>query len=207
MEPAAAFIAFTDLEIFTETPPAPLPETPEVLFVGVLERYKNVENLAAAWRLVAERVPGARLRLVGDGHRADVAERLVAEFPHRVSWVRSEPVEAIVRALDAARFLVLPSRAEGTPRIVLEAFCRGRAVIGGRVGGVPDLVEDGTSGILVDPDDVDGIAAAMTRLLTDPREAERMGKAARGRASAFLFTPEEFAERTAALVELAVAGR
>ena len=52
VEPAAEFIAFTDLEAFTETPPAPLPDVPEALFVGVLERYKNVENLAAAWRLV-----------------------------------------------------------------------------------------------------------------------------------------------------------
>jgi glycosyltransferase involved in cell wall biosynthesis len=207
MEPAAAFIAFTDLETFTETPPAPLPESPEVLFVGVLEHYKNVENLAAAWRLAAERVPGASLRLVGDGRRRDVAERLVADFPHRVSWVRSEPVEEVARALDAAWLLVLPSRAEGTPRIVLEAFCRGRAVIGGRVGGVPDLVEDGTSGMLVDPDDVEGIAAAMVRLLTDREGAERMGKAAREQASAFLFTPEEFAERTAALVEQAVGER
>ena len=81
VEPAAAFIAFTDIEPFVETPPAELPAEPHALFVGVLEPYKNVENLAAAWRLVAERVPGATLRLIGDGHRRDVAEGLVAELP------------------------------------------------------------------------------------------------------------------------------
>jgi len=207
VEPAAAFVAFTDLEAFTQTPPAPLAERPQVLFVGVLERYKNVENLAAAWRVAAGLVPDACLQLIGDGHRRDVAERLVADFPDRVSWTRAVPPDEIARALDDAWLLVLPSRAEGTPRIVLEAFCRGRVVVGGRVGGVPDLVEDGVSGILVDPDDVEGIAAAMVRLLTDRDEAERMGKAARERANAFLFTPEEFAERTAALVEQAVASR
>lgn len=207
VEPAAAFIAFTDIEPFVDTPPAPLPAEPHALFVGVLEPYKNVENLAAAWRLVAERVPAATLRLIGDGHRRDAAERLVADFPDRVSWTRAVPGEEIARALDAAWFLLLPSRAEGTPRIVLEAFCRGRAVVGGRVGGVPDVVENGVSGILVDPDDVNGIADAVVGLLTDRAQAERMGRAARERASALLFTPEEFAERTSALVERAVSTR
>jgi glycosyltransferase involved in cell wall biosynthesis len=207
VEPAAAFVAFTDLESFTERPPASLPPAAGVLFVGVLEPYKNLEHLAGAWRLLAERVPGASLKLIGDGHRRDVVERLASEFPERVTWTPREPADAIVRALDDAWFLLLPSRAEGTPRIVLEAMCRGRAVVGGRVGGVPDLVEDGVSGILVDPDDVPGIAAAATRLLTDRDEAERMGRAARERANGLMFTPEEFAERTAALVEQAVAGR
>ena len=149
VEPAAAFIAFTDLEAFTERPPVELPPEPRALFVGVLEPYKNVEHLAAAWRIVAERVPGASLRLIGDGHRRDVAESLLAEFPDRVSWQRAVPADEIARALDDAWLLLLPSRAEGTPRIVLEAFCRGRAVVGGRVGGVPDVVEDGVSGTLV----------------------------------------------------------
>ena len=204
VEPAAAFVAFTDIELFVETPPAELPGEPHALFVGVLEPYKNVEHLAAAWRLVAERVPKGTLRLIGDGHRRDIAERLVADFPDRMSWTRAVSGTEIARALDDAWLLLLPSRAEGTPRIVLEAFCRGRAVVGGRVGGVPDVVEDGISGILVDPDDVNGIADAVVRLLGDRAEAERMGLAARERANAFLFTPEEFAERTSALVERAV---
>jgi phosphatidylinositol alpha-1,6-mannosyltransferase len=207
VEPAAAFVAFTDLEAFTERPRAELPPEPKALFVGVLEPYKNVENLAAAWRLVADRVPAASLRLVGDGHRRDVVERLVAELPEKVTWTPREPVDAIVRALDEAWLLLLPSRAEGTPRIVLEAMCRGRAVVGGRVGGVPDVVEDGVTGVLVDPDDVEGIAAAVTMLLTDRAEAERMGGVAHERARASLSTPEEFAERTAALVERAVQAR
>lgn len=207
VEPAAAFVAFTDMESFVEQPPARLPEKPAVLFVGVLEEYKNVDHLAAAWRLVAERVPDATLRLIGDGHRRDVAESLVAELPERVSWTRAVPADAIAQALDDAWLLLLPSRAEGTPRIVLEAFCRGRAVVGGRVGGVPDVVDDGASGILVDPDDVEGIAAATARLLGDREEAERMGRAGHERANALLFTPEEFAERTAALVERALETR
>jgi starch synthase len=116
-------------------------------------------------------------------------------------------VEEIARELDDAWLLLLPSRAEGTPRIVLEAFCRGRAVVGGRVGGVPDVVDDGVSGILVDPDDVEGIAEATAGVLTNREGARRMGRAARERANEFVFTPEEFAERTSTLVERAVGGR
>lgn len=207
VEPAAAFVAFTDLGPFTEQPPAALPAEPTVLFVGVLEPYKNVDNLAAAWRLIATRVPEASLRLAGDGHRRDVVQGLVAEFPDRVTWTPREPIEAIVRALDDAWLLLLPSRAEGTPRIVLEAMCRGRAVVGGRVGGIPDVLEDGKSGMLVDPDDIEGIVGAVTGLLSDRAKTVRMGQAARERANEFLFTPEEFAERTAALVERAVERR
>jgi glycosyltransferase involved in cell wall biosynthesis len=90
---------------------------------------------------------------------------------------------------------------------VLEAFCRGRAVVGGRVGGVPDVVEDGVNGVLVDPDDVEGIAEATAGLLTERGTAERMGRAARARAGELVFTPEEFAARTSALVESAVERR
>ena len=85
VEPAAAFVAFTDLEAFTEQAPAELPAEPNVLFVGVLERYKNVEGLAAAWRLVARRVPGAQLHLVGAGTLTEVAEGLAREG---VEWER-----------------------------------------------------------------------------------------------------------------------
>jgi len=207
VEPAAEFIAFTDLEAFTDRPPTPLPPAPEALFVGVLESYKNVENLAAAWRIVAARMPEARLRLVGDGHRRDVVKSLVTQFPERVSWTPSMPTEGIIDALDSATALLLPSRAEGTPRIVLEAFCRGRAVVGGRVGGVPDVVQDAVSGLLVDPDDVEGLAEATMRVLANRELAEGLGRAARERVEEFLFTPEQFAERMETLVEKAVAAR
>ena len=81
VEPAAEFPAFMDLEPFTASPPAPLPEQPTVLFVGVLERYKAVDVLAEAWRRVAARVPERRLRIVGSGTMSAVVEELVAEFP------------------------------------------------------------------------------------------------------------------------------
>ncbi len=201
VEPAAAFTAFTDLEAFSDAPPAPLPERPEALFVGVLEAYKNVDGVAAAWRRVAQRLPQARLRLVGDGHRRAVVERLVADLPAQTAWTPRLATEDVARALDGAWALLLPSRAEGTPRIVLEALCRGRAVVGGRVGGVPDVVADGENGLLVEPDDVEGIASALVRVLSDRSLAEQLGAGAKARAVDWYFPPDEFARRVEALVE------
>ena len=167
VEPTATFAAFMDLEPFVATPPAPLPEHPTALFVGVLERYKAIDVLADAWRLAAPRVPGATLEIVGRGTLRDVAERLVADLPEQTRWRESLPTEEVARALDEATVLVLPSRSEGLGRVVVEAFCRGRGVVGSRVGGIPDLVADGVSGLLVPPGDTEALADALVRVLGD----------------------------------------
>ncbi len=205
VEPTATFVAYTDVEAFAG-PPGPLPERPQALFVGVLERYKNVDALASAWRLAAGRLPQARLLVVGDGRRRRVVERLVSDLPAQTAWRPSVPNAEMAALLDQSWCLFLPSRSEGTPRIVVEAFLRGRAVVGTRAGGIPDLVEQGESGLLVDPDDVAGMASALGRILSDRGLAERLGAGARERARAWVATADEYAERVARLVEQAVAG-
>jgi glycosyltransferase involved in cell wall biosynthesis len=197
VEPAADFPAFMDVDPFLG-PPAPLPERPVVLFVGVLEAYKNIDGLARAWRLAAPRVPSASLHLVGRGSRTDVAEQLARELG--VRWDERLAPDEIAAALDAAWVLVLPSRSEGMGRVLVEAFCRGRAVIGTRAGSIPDLVEDGVSGLLVDPDDDEALAAALERLLTDRALAEQLGAGAHAAAAAWVQSPEEYASRVRELV-------
>ncbi len=203
--PTAEFAAFMDLEPFLERGPASLPERPVVLFVGVLERYKAVDVLADAWRLAALRVPDATLHLVGRGTLRDVPERLVADLPAQTRWTESLPTPDVARALDDASVLVLPSRSEGLGRVVVEAFCRGRGVVGSRVGGIPDLVEDGVTGVLVAPADVHALADALVRVLADREYAERLGTAAREAVQPWLATPEEYARRIRELVD-AVSG-
>jgi glycosyltransferase involved in cell wall biosynthesis len=200
-EPTATFAAFMDLEPFLATEPEPLPERPTALFVGVLERYKAVDVLAEAWRLAAPRVPDATLRLVGRGTLREVGERLVAEGDGRVTWDASLPTREVARALDEATVLVLPSRSEGLGRVVVEAFCRGRGVVGSRVGGIPDLVEDGGTGLLVEPEDARALAEALVRALSDRELAERMGAAAREAVEPWLATPEDYARQVRDLVE------
>ena len=198
IQPAGEFPAFMDLVPFTGEPAA-LPEQPVALFVGVLEAYKNVDGLAAAWRLAAPRLPDATLHIVGKGSRADVVEALTRE--PGVRWDRELIPEDVAAALDGAWVLVLPSRSEGMGRVLVEAFCRGRGVIGTRAGSIPDLVEDGVSGVLVQPDDPGALADALVRVLSDRSLAERLGAASHAAAGPWLQTPQEYARRIKELVE------
>ncbi|HEX5582609.1 glycosyltransferase family 4 protein [Gaiella sp.] len=207
VEPAGTFTTYTDLTAFSEPPVAPLPERPVALFVGVLERYKNVHAIADAWRLAAPSVPDAMLRIVGDGRHREAVEALIADLPGRVTWERRLETPDVVQALDDAWALLLASRSEGTPRIVLEALCRGRAVVGARAGGIPDVVEHGETGLLVDPDSPEEIAAALVEILSDRALAERLGAGGHTRSSDWTYTADEYAERVVELVGRAVAGR
>jgi glycosyltransferase involved in cell wall biosynthesis len=200
-DPTAEFAAFMDLEPFLERAPVALPARPTTLFVGVLERYKAVDVLADAWRIAAPRVPEATLRLVGRGALADVPRALVADLPAQTSWTESLTTAEVARALDEATVLVLPSRSEGLGRVVVEAFCRGRGVVGSRVGGIPDLVEDGENGMLVPPENAPALADALVRVLSDPALAERLGAAGRATVEPWLATPEEYARRIRELVD------
>jgi glycosyltransferase involved in cell wall biosynthesis len=199
----AVFPAYVDLASFLDPPPLPLPERPAALFVGVLERYKNVDGLAAAWERAAGRVPEATLRVVGRGRRTATVVELAARFSRQTTYTPHLTAPEVARALDESWVLVLPSRSEGLPRVVMEAFCRGRGVVGSRAGGIPDLVEDGRNGLLVDPEDVDALAEALVRVLSDRALAERLGAAAAGDAPRWTSSPEEFASRVAELVRKA----
>ena len=193
VEPADEFPAYMDLDAFTGER-VPLPPQPRALFVGVLERYKGIDVLLRAW----ERVAVGRLRIVGDGTLRDLV-------PSSVEWSARLSPEEVARALDEAWCLVLPSRSEGMGRVLVEAFCRGRGVVGTRVGSIPDLVRDDENGVLVPAEDERALAEALTRVLSDRALAERLGAAAHASAAPWLQTPEEWAARTRALVERVLA--
>ena len=198
VEPVATFPAFMDLEPFL-APPVPLPERPAALFVGALELYKGLDLLVEAWPRVAEQVPGVSLRLIGAGAREDLARRLV-EWGPNVSWESGLAPEEIADALDAATALVLPSRREGMGRVVVEAFCRGRAVVGARGGGIEDLVTHGENGLLFASDDADGLARALVKILSNRELAAGLGFVAKAGSEQWYATPAEYAARVRALV-------
>lgn len=201
VEPTATFPAYMDLEPFLLRPPAPFPASPTALFVGVIERYKAIDVLAQAWPLVAARVPDAQLCIVGRGSMQPVVDDLVAASDRRVSWVPELPTEGIADALDQATLLVLPSRREGMGRVIVEAFCRGRPVVGTASGGIPDLVEDNVNGLLVPVEDAGLLAAALIRVLSDRLAAARLGEGALASSARWAATPEEFAARMRDLVD------
>lgn len=207
VEPAAEFPAYMDLEPFTRTPPAPLPRPPRALFVGVLERYKALDVLADAWPAVAAAVPGAELDLVGRGAWQALAERMVAEGEGRVRWTPRLSTGEVAEALDGSTLLVLPSRREGMGRVIVEAFCRGRPVVGSDSGGIPDLVEHGVNGLLVPVEDAPALADALIAVLRDPARAAALGAGAHASSVRWAASPAEFARRMRQLVEDVVARR
>jgi glycosyltransferase involved in cell wall biosynthesis len=131
-------------------------------------------------------------------------ERLVAESGGTVVWEPRLTQPEISRALDESTVLVLPSRSEGMGRVIVEAFCRARPVVGTRVGGIPDLVQDGVNGLLVDPGDTEALVGALVRVLGDRALAERLSGAAQASAGLWSVSPEEFAGRLRSLVERTV---
>ena len=201
VEPAATFTTYYDASAFTASPVVPVPENKRALFVGVLERYKNVHALAAAWRRVAPRLPDAELHVVGKGRERAVVEALVRDLPGQVRWDEWLPSDQVSAALDEAALLVLPSFSEGLPRVAMEAFVRGRAVVGARAGGIPDIVEDGVSGLLVPPNDPVALADALVRGLSEPGLAASLGAGALASSERWLQTPEQFATRMRDLVD------
>ncbi len=195
--PDAVFPTWSDLSAFAG-PPVPLPGRPVALFVGALELYKGLDTLRRAWPEVAATVPAARLVVVGRGSRSDLLDGLAAE---RVDHL---PPEGVARRMDESWVLVLPSRHEGLGRVVIESLARGRGIVGTAAGGIPDLVEDGREGLLVEPGDAWALAEALRRVLADRGLAERLGAAAASRFDDWRTTPEEFAARVRALVEAAL---
>jgi colanic acid/amylovoran biosynthesis glycosyltransferase len=80
-------------------------------------------------------------------------------------------------------------------------------VVGSRGGGIPDIVKDGVNGLLVEPGDAEGLAAAIERILTEPGLAERLGETAANEAAAWASTPDEYADRMRALVDRVLSQR
>ncbi len=141
---------------------------PIALYVGNLKVEKGVLDLAAAWERVARAVPEATLVIVGGGPAAGALKAAVLPHGDRVRFVGPQPLPSIPTWMAAADLLVLPSHAEGTPNVVLEALASGRRVVATSVGGIPDLITGPELGELVPPSAPDALAAAIVHLLRTP---------------------------------------
>ncbi len=180
-----------------------------VLSVGrLVDAYKGHDMVIRAMPLILAKTPTARYVVVGDGPLRPYLERLVASLgvAHAVRFVgeiSDEDVDAWYRRCDvfvlAGRDSEVSGGAEGYGIAFVEAALRGKPVVGGRSGGIPDAVIDGETGILVDPLDPGDIADAVTRLLGEPELAARLGRDGRRRALDELAWPR-YRERFARLL-------
>jgi glycosyltransferase involved in cell wall biosynthesis len=138
-----------------------LPDGPLALYVGNLKTQKGILDLAQAW----ERISDGHLVIVGDGPDVDALVHAVAPCRDRVRLVGAQPLARIPAWLAACDVLVLPSHAEGTPNVVLEALACGRRVVATRVGGIPDLLNDPRLGTMVPPRDPEALRIALADAL------------------------------------------
>ena len=192
--PIGVFPAYFDLESFTSEPPRPLPERPAVAWIGVLQRYKDPRVMADAWRRVAGRSTGSRLIVVGRGPLKPIVDELAREFPSRVSAIPELSPPEVAKLLDQSTLLAMSSASEGLGRVIMEAFSRGRPVVGTAVGGIPDLVTHGRNGLLVPARDPEALADALVRVLEDRELAEQLARGAREDGEQLRWTPERYAE-------------
>jgi glycosyltransferase involved in cell wall biosynthesis len=182
------------------------PDAPVVGTVGVLRVEKAHDVLLRAAARVRERHPALRVVVVGDGDRRADLERLAGELEIAdaviFTGVRVD-VPEVLRAFDVA---VNSSLREGSPLSVMEYMEAGLPVVASRVGGVPEIVREGTDGLLVPPGDPAAVAGALLRLLDDREAATEMGRSGRERRRAE-FDLDVTAQRLGELYERLWAGR
>jgi len=157
------------------------PDAPIVGAVAVLRPQKGLEILVRAAAVAAREVPALRVVVAGAGPDRERLEGLATELGASESLTllghRSD-VPDLLAAFDVA---VSSSWFEGSPLAVMEYMDAGLPTVATRVGGVPDLIDDGVHGLLVEAGDVDGLAAAIVELVTDRARAAEMGARARER--------------------------
>jgi glycosyltransferase involved in cell wall biosynthesis len=177
-------------------------ETPLLGITAVLRPEKNHELLLAAFRRVRLVLPQARLWIIGDGPQRAFLEAEVTRLGLSIPAVRflgqRGDSRRLMSGLDVATLASHP-RVETLPLSLIEAMDAGIPVVSTRVGALPELVEDGRSGLLVDSGDEEGLAAALLRLLQDPPLRKEMGL--RGQAIVQeRYSVEGMVEATAALL-------
>lgn len=199
IEPRSSVI-FNGLQA-PEKPPTRLSfEPPELLCLGRLVYDKGFHVAVEAFASIRRRFSDARLTIAGDGPaRRDLEAQVralglesVVRFKGRVS------PEDVPDTVNSASLVLMPSREESFGLVALEAGLMGRPVVASDVGGLPEVVRHGVTGLTVPRDDAEALAAAAISLLSDPGQAQRYGEAARWRGLR-VFSLEKYVDRYDAL--------
>jgi glycosyltransferase involved in cell wall biosynthesis len=180
-------------------------DTPLIGSICVLRPQKAVQTFLEAVAILRRTVP-VRALVVGDGPERGRLEQLAAELGIGDATTftgRRDDVPDVLAALDV---VVSSSVFEGSPLALIEAMAAGKAIVATRVGGVPDLIEDGRHGRLVEPGDPARLAAAIEPLLADPGLRRELGERAARRQRAE-FTLEATIVRLQELYETLLAGK
>jgi L-malate glycosyltransferase len=170
---------------------------PVVGNVAALVPHKGQRHLLDAMPLVIQEVPDARLVILGEGELRPQLEHQVKHLhleKHVVLPGFRADVLSLIKGVD---LFVMSSETEGLGTSLLDAMAAGKACVGTRVGGIPEVIDDGVTGLLVPPRDPPALATAIVRLLNDPEERASMAKAGLARVQA-QFSVETMVEGTLA---------
>jgi glycogen(starch) synthase len=163
--------------------PAPLRFDEAVLLcVGRVIPAKGFDIAVTAFGMIADRFPRARLVIAGDGMAKEDLEcqAIALGIEDRVTFLGWVPYDEVPALINSATMVLVPSRwREPFGLVALESAQMGRPVIAAAVGGLPEVVLDGRTGVLVEKENAAALAAQISTLLEDPVRAERMGAAAR----------------------------
>ena len=183
---------------------APLPRAgPTILCVARMYPRKHIGDLLEAAALLRDRIPGALVRIVGKGPEWEHVVRLHAALGlgQTVTLLGDVSRERLAEEYVSANLFCLPSVQESLGIVFLEAMAAALPVVACRAAAIPEVVEDGVTGVLAPPRDPAGLAAALEALIADPGRARAMGEA--GRRVVAAYTPERVAARLLEAVRLA----
>jgi glycosyltransferase involved in cell wall biosynthesis len=164
-----------------------------ILAVGRLSYEKGMADLLRAVAVLSNTkgVPDFRLVLVGDGPERESLARLASQLGIEAKLTMAGFQRDTKPYYSIATALAVPSHTEGSPNVVLEGMAAGLPIAAAAVGGVPEILEDSATGLMVPPRNPDAMASAILRILTDAEMRLRMGAAARLRAESN-FTPDAY---------------
>ncbi len=203
--PQVRFMAFSDTDVFRAARRrVPVEEAVDLVYAGVLIPRKGVHHLLKAFAELDH--PHANLHLVGGAENVAYAAELRAQakmldIAERVHFAGAVSQRELAEFLGSARAMVLPSLSEGLGRVVVEAMLVGTPVIGSRVGGIPDLIDDGVNSLLVEPGDEDDLLRALREIYAT--DASAMGASAREFARDF-FSPQKYVAGYQELFDIAM---
>ena len=171
LPPSSAFPDFVP----TSLVPSNQGEEGFILFLGFPWRLKGVDILIEAFNRISPEFPDIKLRVIG--HCPDTApwEEMAGGNDRIEFHGRALEHEEAMDLMSRCNFFVLPSRTEGMPRVIQEAWAAGKAVVASAVDGIPYYVQDGENGLLFANEDAEALANHLRHLLGNPDEARRLG--------------------------------
>ena len=195
-KPLMQFMSWTDSDAFANVvPQKPVSQRCDVIYCGVLVPRKGIHHLIEALAQIQDRIPQAHLWIIGQASNPDYADQLRAQVAQaglsdRVTFVGHVEQAELARYMARGRVFVLPTYSEGMPKVVVEAMLCGTPVLASAVDGIPEVIDDGVEGLLVQPGDVDALAEKLLALFGSV-DVDAMGQRAKARATAF-YSPEAY---------------